>query len=209
MDALPTLVCAATAVYVPTNVDGYALLLTYFSNSRYRAAEIAAGQFISMAVQIALSISIMKSGWVTNTPWTGLAGIAPLIVGLTRIRGLSQDSQRDVQSALRRETLTSSAGSTGRVLAVAAVATSGAVDNVLAYSGLLIGKTPEDVSLVTILFGALTAGLCLAAYVTARSHVSISPLRRTIARVAPFTTTAIGLALLLRFDTLAWIYSFA
>ena len=56
MDALPALIVTATAAYVSTNVDGYALLLGFFSNERYRAMEIVAGQFLSMATQLAISM---------------------------------------------------------------------------------------------------------------------------------------------------------
>ena len=48
LEALPVFVAAVTAAYVSTNVDGYALLLTFFSNARFRTVEIVAGQFVSM-----------------------------------------------------------------------------------------------------------------------------------------------------------------
>ena len=207
MEALPVFVAAVTAAYVSTNVDGYALLLTFFSNARFRTVEIVAGQFVSMAVQLMLSIAITQSAWVAKAPCIGLAGVVPLTVGLTRIAGLRQGDGGDEQSARRRATTATDRA--GRIFTVAAVATSGAVDNVLMYSGLLIGRPPADISLAMVIFGVLTAMLCLGAFVTTRSHVSIAGLQKAAARLAPFATTAIGLSLLIRFDTLAWIYSLA
>jgi cadmium resistance protein CadD (predicted permease) len=205
--ALPILVTTVAAAYVSTNVDGYALLLTFFSNARYRAWEIVAGQFIGVAAQMAMSVAIMQSGWVTNAPSIGLAGIVPLVVGLTRIASLRQRDEPDERND-ERSTMTAT-GCVGRVFTVAIVATSGAVDNVLMYSSMSIGWSPEDIYLVIFILGVLTAILCAIAFMTARSHLSIAALRRLTARVAPFTTTAIGLSLLIRFDTLAWIYSLA
>ncbi|BFG80390.1 hypothetical protein PTKU46_84240 [Paraburkholderia terrae] len=207
MVALLVLVTTITAAYVSTNVDGYALLLTFFSNARYRAGEIVAGQFISVATQMTISAAITQSAWATNAPCIGLAGIVPLIVGLMRIAGLRQGDGGDDQHAAHR-TITAR-GCSGRILTVAAVATSGAVDNVLTYSSLLIGRPTEDISLVALIFGVLTVLLCLGAFMTARSPLLIAALRRTASRIAPFMTTAIGLSLLIRFDTLAWIYSLA
>jgi cadmium resistance protein CadD (predicted permease) len=207
LDALPVFVATVTAAYVSTNVDGYALLLAFFSNARYRTVEIVAGQFVSMAVQLMLSIAITQSAWVAKAPCIGLAGVVPLTVGLTRIAGLRQGDGCDEQSAGR--CTIPAAGCAGRIFTVAAVATSGAVDNVLMYSGLLIGRPPADISLAMVIFGVLTAMLCLGAFVTTRSHVSIAGLQKAAARLAPFATTAIGLSLLIRFDTLAWIYSLA
>ncbi len=202
---MPVFVATVTAAYVSTNVDGYALLLTFFSNARFRTVEIVAGQFVSMAVQLMSSIAITQSAWVANAPSIGLAGIVPLAVGLARIAGLRQGNRCDECSAEGR----TATGCASRIFTVAAVATSGAVDNVLMYSGLLIGRPPAAVSLATVIFGVLTAILCLGAFVTTRSHVSISGLQKAAARLSPFATTAIGLSLLIRFDTLAWIYSFA
>ncbi len=204
---MPVFVATVTAAYVSTNVDGYALLLTFFSNPRFRTVEIVAGQFVSMAAQLMSSIAITQLARVANAPCIGLAGIVPLTVGLMRIACLRQGDGCDEQSAGRRAT--TATGCAGRIFTVAAVATSGAVDNVLMYSGLLIGRPPAAVSLATAIFGVLTAMLCLVAFVTTRSHVSIAGLQKAAARLAPFATTAIGLSLLIRFDTLAWIYSLA
>jgi cadmium resistance protein CadD (predicted permease) len=205
--ALLVLVTTLTVAYVSTNVDGYALLLSFFSNARYRAGEIVAGQFISVAAQLAISAAITQSAWATNAPCIGLAGIVPLIAGLIRIAGLLRRDGCDDQRAAPRTT--TAAGCAGRILAVTAVATSGAVDNVLVYSSLMIGRPTADVSIVGITFGVLTALLCVGAFMTVRSPLSMAALRRAATRIAPFATTAIGLSLLIRFDTFAWICSLA
>jgi cadmium resistance protein CadD (predicted permease) len=207
LNASLALVTTVTAAYVSTNVDGYALLLSFFSNARYRAGEIVAGQFISVAAQLTISAAITQSAWTTNAPCIGLAGIVPLIAGLIRIAGLRQRNGCDDQHTTHRTT--TATGCAGRLLAVTAVATSGAVDNVLMYSSLMIGRPTADVSIVALIFGVLTALLCLGAFMTVRSPLSMAALRRAATRIAPFATTAIGLSLLIRFDTFAWICSLA
>lgn len=105
--------------------------------------------------------------------------------------------------------VTTAAGCSGRIFIVAVVATSGAADNVMMYSSLLIGRSSGDVFLAAFIFVVLTGLLCVAAFMTARSCLSMVALQKVAARVTPFTTTAIGLTLLIRFDTLGWIYSLA
>lgn len=207
MDGLSTLLMAATAAYVSTNVDGYVLLLGFFGNARYRAAEIVAGQLASVGVQLALAVAIMQPGWRHDGPFIGLAGIAPLVVGLRRIAVLRRSG--DACGPDRTDPRCSASGCAARVAAVSVVATTGAVDNVLAYAGVLAGRASRDAWWVAADFAVLTVVLCAGAFFTARSRRSASRLRMAAARVAPFMTTAVGLSLLIRFQTLTWIRSLA
>ncbi|BCF95099.1 cadmium resistance transporter [Paraburkholderia largidicola] len=203
MNGLSTLMMAATAAYLSTNVDGYSLLLVFFGNARYRAMEVAAGQFVSVGVQVALSLAIGQLGWRSDTPFVGLAGVVPLVVGLKGIVGLRRAGDAGMPEPTHGTF--SGKGRPARVATVGLVATSGAVDNVLVYSSLFAGRAPADVAWVAADFVLLTAALCACAFFTVRSRVSIHALRIAAARVAPFMTTAVGLSLLLRFKTLAWI----
>jgi cadmium resistance protein CadD (predicted permease) len=207
LDALPHLLLTAAAAYVSTNVDGYALLLGFFSNARYREVDIVVGQYASMAAQMALSIAITQSGWMKEAPIIGFAGIVPLIVGLRRIASLRQSAEHALRDAGHPATIAK--GRVGRIAAVTVVATSGAIDNVLVYASVLIGRASDDILSVACTFGVLTAALCALAFFTARSRFSMNALRMLAARIAPFMTTAIGVSMLIRFDTLVWIYSLA
>lgn len=207
MDSLLPWLLTATVAYVSTNIDGYALLLGFFSNARYRAGEIVAGQFVSMAVQMLLSFAIMQSGGVRAAPFVGLAGMVPLIVGIRRIARLRQCDGAGVLGAANPKRLAD--GALGRIAAVAVVATSGAIDNVLVYASVLMGRASGDVVGIASVFSVLTAVLCACAFLTARSRMSMSAIQVAAGRIAAFATTAIGMSLLLRFDTLAWIYSLA
>lgn len=197
----------ATAAYVSTNVDGYVLLLGFFGNTRYRAAEIVAGQFGSVGVQLALAVAIMPPGWRDDAPFIGLAGVAPFVVGLRRIVVLRRGG--DACGLDRTDRRRPGGGWAGRVATVSVVATTGAIDNVLVYSGLLAGRLPRDAWWVAADFAVLTVALCAGAFFTARSRRSASRLRVAAARIAPFMTTAVGLSLLIRFQTIAWICSLA
>lgn len=200
------LIVTATAAYASTNVDGYALLLGFFCDRRYRVREVVAGQFISVATQLAMSAALVASGSVTEAPFLGLAGVVPLIAGLSRIadrRGTDARGESTAQPARRER------GAFRRLATVTAVATSGAIDNVLVYASLLVGHTGRDGLAVACLFALLTALLCLCAFATARRGSSIKALHAVAERVAPFMATAVGVSLLIRFNTLPWIFSLA
>jgi len=199
---------SASAAYLAVNVDGYALLLGFFCQPRYRAAEIVAGQLASVALQFALALAIMQSGWGRGAPFVGLAGLVPLALGLRRIAALRRGGGAGGREAEPRTSCTRRG--VGRIATVGVVATAGAIDNVLIYSSVLSGRAPRDVLLVAADFAVLTLLLCAGAGATARSRLpmrGLHALRRAAARIAPFMTTAVGVSLLVRFETLAWLRS--
>lgn len=207
LEALPELIVTAAVAYASTNVDGYALLLGFVSHPHYRPAEVVAGQFASVAVQLAICIAIAQSGRVTPGPFIGLVGIVPLIAGLVRIAQRCRDIGAHGEASSHRAQSTHR--SFGRVATVCAVATSGAIDNIFVYASVLMGRTPSDAIVTSCVFAVLTAALCLCAYATANARGAFTRLWSTAGRVAPFMTTAIGLSVLIRFDTLPWLCSLA
>ncbi|MDG0022891.1 cadmium resistance transporter [Trinickia sp. Y13] len=205
LDASPALIVPVTAAYVSTNVDGYALLLGFFSNQRYRAVEVVAGQFISVVVQVAISIAVMRSGWMTQSPLVGLVGIVPIFAGVKRIAQLRRRHEPFAGSATYREALRR--GAFERMATVAIVASSGAIDNVMVYSSVMVGRAPSEVFLIAGTLAMLTALLCLCSFGMASARSPIPVLQVGARRVAPFMTLAIGVALFVRFDTVPWICS--
>jgi cadmium resistance protein CadD (predicted permease) len=207
LSVLPALIITATVAYASTNVDGYVLLLGFVSDRRYGAKEVVAGQFASVAVQLAISLTIVQSGRVVAGPSIGLVGIVPFIVGLVRI---AQSGRRMGVHGEEHSAAVRSANRTfGRAATVCAVATSGAIDNIFVYASVLMGHSLSDAMLTACLFSVLTAALCLCAYATVNANGVFTWLRLAAGRVAPYVTTAIGLSVLIRFDTLPWLCSCA
>lgn len=206
LDVLPALIITATVAYASTNVDGYVLLLGFVSDRRYGPKEVVAGQFASVAVRLAISLTIVQSGRIAG-PSIGLVGVVPFVVGLGRI---AQCGQRvGVFGEENRSRPPSTNRTLGRVATVCAVATSGAIDNIFVYASVLMGHTLSDALLTACLFAVLTAALCLCAYATVNASGVFAGLRSAAGRVAPFMTAAIGLSVLIRFGTLPWLCSFA
>lgn len=205
LGAIPALIVPAAVAYASTNVDGYVLLLGFVSHPRYRPAEVVAGQFASVAVQLAIAIAIAQSGRLAAGPLIGLVGFVPLVAGLMRIAQWRKQAGAD--GAVRSRPPRSASRRFGRAATVCAVATSGAVDNVFVYASVLMGRTLLDAMCTACVFAVLTAGLCLTAYATTHSSGAFIRLRSIAARGAPLMTTAIGLSVLIRFDTLPWLCS--
>lgn len=207
MSVLLALIITATVAYASTNVDGYVLLLGFVSDRRFGAKEVVAGQFASVALQLAISLAIVQSGRVMAGPSIGLVGLVPFAVGLARIAqsgGGIGASGEECASRMRSRNR-----ALGRMATVCAVATSGAIDNIFVYASVLVGRSLADAALTACLFTVLTAALCLGAYATVGASGVFTAVRSTAGRVAPFVTAAIGLSVLIRFDTLPWLCALA
>lgn len=207
MDVFLALIVTATVAYASTNVDGYVLLVGFVSDRRYGAKEVVAGQFASVALQLAIALAIVQSGRVLPGPSLGLVGLVPFAVGLTRIALCGERMGVPGEEASSRTRSRNRA--LGRVATVCAVATSGAIDNIFVYASVLIGRSHTDTVLTACLFTVLTAALCLCAYATVSASGVFTVVRSAAGRVAPFVTAAIGLSVLIRFDTLPWLCALA
>ncbi|WP_179283356.1 cadmium resistance transporter [Bordetella genomosp. 9] len=208
MDTLFAFPAAAAAAYLSTNIDGFALLLDFFGNERYRASEIAAGQLASVGIQLAISIAVMNLGGLRDAPFIGLAGIVPLVAGLRRIAAWLGD-RAPAQAPPQAMRQGAPDGGVERLALVTTIATCGAIDNVLVYAGLFVGHGAADVASASIVFAVMAASSCVLAFIAARSRMSLPGLRTAATRIAPVMTTAIGAALLIRFGTFGWIWSLA
>ncbi|WP_157792981.1 cadmium resistance transporter [Bordetella genomosp. 8] len=199
---------AAAAAYLSTNIDGFALLMDFSVNERYRASEIAAGQLASVGIQLAASIAIMNLGGLGDAPFIGLAGIVPLAAGLRRIvAGLGGRALAEAPPRALRQRV--SHGAVERLALVTTIATCGAIDNVLVYAGLFVGHGAADLACASMVFAAMALSSCALAFIAARSRISLRGLRTAATRIAPIMTTAVGAALLIRFGTFEWIWSLA
>jgi cadmium resistance protein CadD (predicted permease) len=206
------LIVTAALAYVSTNVDGYALLLGFFSDARYRTVDIVAGQLVSFAAQLALSASVVALAFAGHQAVIGLLGIVPLSIGLKRIADRRRPG-KPLDPALMEAPGTLPyprlrTGHARRVATVAMAATSCATDNVLAYSATLVRRTLPQATSIVVVLAILTLAMCVCAFAVARLHIAPGAIRHAIRQLSPFVTAAIGMALLVRFDTLTWLCSF-
>lgn len=205
MQSFVTMATIVTVAYISTNVDGSALLIGFFTDLRYRTIEIVVGQFISVTVQSGLCALTIAMGVVKESPLIGLAGLIPLVAGFRRVAARHRVGWSSCEESIYVHSHT---GSVSRVVTVAAIATSGAVDNVLTYAGLMVGRDRAEITEIMIFFIPLTILMCGVMRLIGRSDVVARSVQRAIGRLSPLVTIAIGTGVLVRFGTITWICSF-
>lgn len=76
------------AVFAATNVDDLFVLLGFFADPAYRPRQVALGQLAGIGLLVAASVLCALVALVIPGPWLGLLGLAPLGIGLWKLRGL-------------------------------------------------------------------------------------------------------------------------
>jgi cadmium resistance protein CadD (predicted permease) len=187
----------AIVVFVVTNVDDILLLAVLFGGALATRA-VVAGQFIGIAVLMAVSAGAAYAATAVPRQWIDWLGLLPIALGvwllaqLWRKRGHSHvDHDDDLAAENQFEAKLHS-----QVLGVAAITIANGGDNLSVYIPLFA----KDVSAVTLYIGVftvLTAVWCWLGYALVKNPVGGAVMEKWGHILLPFVLIAIGLRILL------------
>jgi cadmium resistance transport/sequestration family protein len=185
----------ALILFTSTNIDDVFVLLTFFSDRRFQAREVIAGQYAGITI---LTVgSILLSLFLKTIPggYVGILGLIPLGIGIKKLFEKDQADDDEVPG--------SSAGRFGRLISVAAVTTANGGDNVGVYVPLFATKPIGTLIMYLALFVFLTAVWCrLALYLI--NHRSIGAhFRRFSPPLVPWVFIGLGIYILYESDSMS------
>lgn len=183
-----TLIGIAATVFTSTNIDDVFILLMFFSDERFRAAQVIAGQYLGIGLLIALSISGALVALVLPAAWIGLLGIFPLLIGILKLRKAWTDSTEEKEVGLTVRY------SNAPIVAGVTFANGG--DNLGVYIPLFANYTREAVAITVGVFLALVALWCGIALYLARHPYIGSHVKRYGAVCLPLALIGLGLWIL-------------
>src|SRR2546430_1421065 len=76
------LIGGAVAVFVATNLDGFVLLTLLFATPGASGRSVVVGQYLGLAILVAISAIAAIGLVVVPTRWVGLLGAIPLALGV-------------------------------------------------------------------------------------------------------------------------------
>jgi Cadmium resistance transporter len=124
------LIGGAVAVFVATNLDGFVLLTLLFATPGTRGRTVIVGQYLGLAILVA--ISAIGAVGLVDVPirWVGLLGVIPVVFGVR---------------ALARRDNSRSIGSSVTWLGVVGLVVADGVDNVAVYTPVFrhLGPAPS------------------------------------------------------------------
>ena len=175
----------AVVLFASTNIDDIFILLSFFSDPQYRAQQVIIGQYLGIAVLVAVSILASLISLVLEPAYVGLLGLLPVALGVKKLFDLRRGGE-DIDSEQKK-------ASVGKVLAVASVTAANGGDNIGIYTPVFAtSSTPAMVTIVVVFATMVAVWLAFAHWLVHHPALG-APIRRFGHIVTPFVLVAIGL----------------
>lgn len=188
MGASAAFIGLAIGLFAATNVDDLFILLSFFSDPKFRPRQIAIGQLLGMATLYAASVAASLLALVVAPAYVGFLGVLPILIGLNKIwklwKGDDEDDDDDDEAH----------GKVGRwnAFAVAAVTVADGGDNLSVYIPVFVTRSGAEVVAIGVVFAIMTLVWLAAAYWLTSHRTLGAPIRRYGHRVIPFVLVGLG-----------------
>jgi cadmium resistance protein CadD (predicted permease) len=181
----------AVGLFVSTDLDDVLVLLGFFSNSRFPARHIVAGQFIGIAMLYAVSVVGSWVSLIVPAAFIGLLGLVPIAMGMRSAWELWR-SVRSSEAVPDR----GSAGGRSNIAAVVAMTVANGGDNLSVYIPFFALRSAADIALIGLVFAVMTAFWLYLAYWLTRHRTVGSAVRSYTRVLMPFVYIALGVLIL-------------
>jgi cadmium resistance protein CadD (predicted permease) len=190
----------AIAAFASTNVDDLFLLASLFVDREFRTMPVVAGQFLGMSLLVAFGILAALFAVSIQGDWIYLLGLAPLLLGIGRLRELFKTGARagltngNRSDFVGKEQLRSG-WARSKIAFVALLTIANGGDNLSVYIPLF-SIHRAFIPLYAVIFGLMTALWCLLGYYLVNHSLFGNRVKRYGRFIIPFILIGIGLNVL-------------
>lgn len=188
----------AVSLFISTNIDDLFMLLGFFADPDYRSRQIVLGQYAGIGILFAVSLLASLIALIIPAAWVGLLGFAPITIGLRKL-------WHRHGSAPPAATPTDARGHR-RTVAVMLVTLANGGDNISSYTPALATRSAADITVIGMVFAAMTAALLAMAYLLTHHPRLGAPVRRYGRQVVPYVLVALGVFILHDAGTLDMVF---
>lgn len=210
--AMLSAVTTGTVAFISTNIDDLAVLTVLFLASAATGTptrrQIWAGQYLGMAVLVAISALAAAGLSLVPDHWTGLLGLLPLALGVRGIvlsvrhrgpAGATADPDDDTAGDTAGDKAIGTVRRRGRdaavatgLLAVIGITIANGGDNLSVYTPLFRTLGPAPTVLAVVIFGLLLGLWCAGAYRLGSHPRVVTVIRRFGRWLVPAVFLALG-----------------
>jgi cadmium resistance protein CadD (predicted permease) len=190
MESLASAIGIGIAAFAATNVDDVFLLAAFFADPRLARRAVVAGQLLGIGALVAASAAAARLAVAVPPGWVALLGLAPLYLGLSRLRELLRGAPDESAPELHAERALGA-----QLLAVTAVTLANGGDNLGVYVPLF-ASSPARVPLFAATFAGMTLVWCALGHALVHNRVVGEAIRRHTHVAVPFVLAALGLYIL-------------
>ena len=189
---LITLLGLAIVLFASTNFDDIFFLIGFFADPRFRARNVAIGQYVGIGAIVAVSLGVALISLVLPPAYIGLLGAVPILLGVKKLLDLRHGNGDDEETRPHK----ARGGAFGQIASVAAVTIANCGDNIGVYTPLFATQSAFEIAVIVIVFTVMT-GLWLALAHWLVNHRTIgAPIRRYGHLAVPFALIGVGVFIL-------------
>lgn len=193
------LLSLSVVLFGSTNIDDIFVLLGFFADPRFRTRQIVVGQYLGIGALYGASVAASLLSLVVPSAYIGLLGLAPIGIGLKRLRDRRAGAMNEEAPAGQAV----APAAWGQAMTVAAVTVANGGDNISIYTPLFATRSGRDVAVVGAVFAVLTAVWLVFAHWLTHHPTLGAPIRRYGHRLVPFVLIALGVLILHDAGTIA------
>jgi cadmium resistance protein CadD (predicted permease) len=191
-------VLLAVGLYATTNIDNLVVLTAFYSDRSYRPGQVTAGEYLGLAVIVAVSVA--GAAAASNVPhrYIGLLGLVPLTLGAVKLVAVLRGG---------RPPDPDTTASTGRhrPFVVSAVTVGNGGDNIAVYIPVFATRSLSDAALIVVVFFVAAGVWCAAARAVAHAGWTRRVMHRFSHIAVPVVYVALGVSILVYSGTLGWL----
>lgn len=192
----------AIVLFSSTNIDDIFVLVAFCADSRFRVAEIVAGQYAGITLLVAISVAASLSSAVLPLPYLGLVAVVPVILGAKRLLELFNGWT----NAHEDKTALPTGRGHGRIATVVLATMMNGADNIGIYTPAFAVHTRMEIALIVLVFFVMTAVWCLLGHSIVNHPRLGAPIRRYGRVVAPAVLIALSLGFMFQAGTLGVLH---
>jgi cadmium resistance protein CadD (predicted permease) len=184
----------AAVIYAAANVDDIIVLAAFYADPRVRVRYVTTGQFIGIAILFGLCAAVSLLAVVVSARYIGLAGFAPIILGLVKLWELWRRKPGVDQSAPSLAERHSNA--LRKILTVTAATIGNSSDALGVWAPVMAVHSHRMIPLFGLTFAGMTGLWCFAAFWMAHHPTLGAPIRQFAHLLVPFVLLGLGVFVL-------------
>ena len=195
------LLLLAVVLFTSTNVDDLVVLVGFFADRRFHARDVVAGQYAGLATLFVVSAAATLLSLVIPNAYLGLLGIFPILIGIRKLVTL----RRELVATDQSTSLHGAPRGYGNIAAVALVTIANGGDNIGVYVPSFAVHSGSQIAFIALVFVAMTALWCIVAHRMVRHPRFGAPFRRYAHIFAPVVLIGLGILIIHKAGTIAWL----
>jgi len=140
----------AIIAFAATNIDDIFVLTLFFAQKNLRRSHVVVGQYLGLAVLIAISLVGYFARLIIPHTWIGVLGLAPIAIGIKKLVDWKHGKESDTKET------------SGGIFTVAAVTFANGADNIGIYIPMFASGNAQALAITLITFAVLIAVWCVA-----------------------------------------------